>query len=114
MSFYGLWAGAHALVGSSYNLLADTAVAMYAAFRKQDYDLARQNYRLACELLHVLLQFPYPAALRKAIEWDGCPVGTPRKPFAALNAEQERKLHSRLRAVLSNCPEGVSSLRESL
>lgn len=112
MSFYGLWAGAHALVGSSYNLLADTAVAMYAAFRKQNYDLARQNYCLACELLHVLLQFPYPAALRKAIEWDGCAVGTPRKPFAALDAEQELK--RRLRAVLSNHPQGVSSLRESL
>lgn len=114
MAFYGLWAGAHALVGSSYNLLADTAAAMYQAFQEQDYTSAHHNYRLACELLNVLLEFPYPAALRRVIEWDGCPVGSPRKPFAALDSAQENALRIAVKNVLTKNTQGRSSLRESL
>ena len=114
MAFYGLWAGAHALVGSSYNLLADTANAMYRAFEEQDFITAHQNYRLACEILNVLLQFPYPAALRKVIEWDGCPVGDPRKPFASLDSDEEKALRIAVTDVLARHPGGCSSLRESV
>ena len=114
MSYYGLWGGAHALVGSSYNLLADTALAMYQAFQEQDYIRAHENYSLASELLNILLQFPYFSALRKLIEWDGCSVGTPRKPFAPLEHSQEKELRIKIQAILTQYPNGVSSLRKSL
>ncbi len=112
MSFYGLWAGAHGLVGSSYNLLTDTITAMFRAFNQQDYATAHENYRLASEILNLLLKFPYFAAVKKCVEWDGCNIGTPRKPFASLTKNQEEELRKGLQQVLLNNPKGETSLRD--
>lgn len=114
MSFYGLWAGAAALVGSSYNFLADTVNAMYQFFCKEDYQKAHLNYCLASDLLRVFLGYPYFAAVRKAIEWDGCGIGKPMKPFISLTREQEASLKKKLKDTIALHPEGVTSLRNRL
>ncbi len=114
MSFYGLWAGAQGLVGSSYNLLTDTISTMYASFKDQNFLEAHENYKLASEILNLLLNFPYFAAVKKCLEWDECDTGTPRKPFKSLTTKQEKDLRKGLKEVLLNNPQGETSLRKLL
>lgn len=111
MSFYGLWAGADGLVGSSYNLLVDITVAMYHTFMKKDYSLAHTYYLVASEILFELLQYPYFSAVREVMKWISVDIGSPRKPFNAINPEQSKTLRSKIKSVLKKHPEVDTVLR---
>ncbi len=112
MSFYGLWAGASGLVGSSYNLLADIVVKIYNYFNAKNYNEAHNHYKLASEILHALLQYPYFSAVREVLRWVGVDIGNPRSPFRAISPEESQQLRQSIKQILELYPTIETSLRE--
>lgn len=114
MSFYGLWAGASAIVGSSYNLLADVNASMIEHFNEGDFKQSHRQYQLSSALLATLLKFPYFAAVRTVLQWEGCDIGMPRKPFQGLTKEDAQSLRKQLKDVIDQFPLCKTSLRSTL
>ncbi|MDY0287892.1 MAG: dihydrodipicolinate synthase family protein [Sphaerochaeta sp.] len=83
MATQGLLAGADGLIGSTYNLMPDTAIEMYNLAQKGDYVAAFEIQKIATKLIHFLVQWDFFPIMKKLITASGVDAGYSRRPFAA-------------------------------
>lgn len=90
--------GAQAAIGSTYNILAPTYLEVWSAYEAGQVERAREIQLKLVELVSILLQFPFHAALRRALKYQGIEVGPARLPNVNLNSKQIDQLDQSLKA----------------
>ncbi len=88
MLLYGLYSGALAAVGSTYNFMAPLYNGVIEAFDAGDLHTARELQRQAVRIVEVLLRYPLIPALKAAMNLRGLDVGPTRTPNRALPPAQ--------------------------
>ncbi len=88
----GLLMGADGGIGTFYNLVPDWFADLYRFARAGDWAAARAVQDDINELLHMALQFPMLAAVKKILAWMGLDCGVPLAPRRPLTGEQEQRL----------------------
>ncbi len=83
MATQGLLAGADGLIGSTYNLMPDTAIEIYKLAQKGDFVAAFEIQKIATRLTHFLTQWDFFPIMKKLITASGVDAGYSRRPFAA-------------------------------
>ncbi len=87
MATQGLLAGADGLIGSTYNLMPDTALEIYELTQKGNYVAAFEIQKIATRLTHFLTQWDFFPIMKKLITATGVDAGYSRRPFAAPSDE---------------------------
>jgi N-acetylneuraminate lyase len=83
MATQGLLAGADGLIGSFYNLLPDTTLAIYEHARKGEYVEAFEIQKVATRFIHFAVQWDFFPILKQLLREAGVDAGYSRRPFAA-------------------------------
>lgn len=91
--------GATAAIGSTYSIAAPLYRRMWSAVQHQNLELARILQMRAIEMIAVLLDFPFHAALKATMKFQGLDLGTCRQPLQQLDGNQEQQLELRLREI---------------
>ena len=81
MLLMGLCAGADGGIGSTYNFMLPTIKAIYDNFVKGDIDKARENQRLATNIIYALHKFEGIPFTKAILEKQGFPAGNCLPPF---------------------------------
>lgn len=92
MAVQGVLAGADGLIGSTYNLMAETFVKIFKLAKEDKYKEAFKIQESATALIFELCNFEFFAALKCAITFSGIDVGFVRKPFINLTESEGKKL----------------------
>ncbi len=87
MATQGLLAGADGLIGSTYNLMPDTAIEIYKLAQKGEYKAAFEIQKIATKLIHYLVQWDFFPIMKNLITAGGVDVGYSRRPFASPSKE---------------------------
>jgi N-acetylneuraminate lyase len=97
MALSGLLAGADGIIGSTYNVIPDTFIKIYKAFKEGDIIKANDIMNQGVEVIMQLLKYGSFMSLLKAINrWRGIPAGYSRKPFSNFTEEEEEKIKADL------------------
>jgi N-acetylneuraminate lyase len=88
--------GATSAVGSSYNFAAPIYLRVIDAFKKGDFQTAREEQFASVELIRVLSRFGYMAAAKATMGFLGVDVGGPRLPNSTLKRDQVDELRAEL------------------
>jgi N-acetylneuraminate lyase len=92
----GLLVGAHGGIGSIYNLVPGWFVDLYAHARAGRWaDAVTIQHRINV-LIRVLIRFPFIAALKQFLGWDGIACGPVLRPRIEMTAEQAVELRRAL------------------
>ncbi|NCB01707.1 MAG: dihydrodipicolinate synthase family protein [Spirochaetia bacterium] len=94
MATQGLLAGADGLIGSTYNLMPDTAIEMYNLTQKGDYVGAFEIQKIATKLIHFITQWDFFPIMKNLITSYSVDAGYSRRPFAAPSKELMSKINS--------------------
>lgn len=98
MAISGLLAGADGLIGSTYNVLADTFLSLYDFFRKGDIVKANEVMKEAVAMILKMLSYGNLNALLKALNrLRGVDAGYSRAPFRNHTEEELVKIAAELR-----------------
>ena len=89
MLLMGLCAGADGGIGSTYNFMLPTIRAIYDNFIKGDIDKARENQRLATNIIYALHKFEGIPFAKAMLENQGFPVGNCLPPFKQYTAVEK-------------------------
>jgi len=93
MALSGLLAGADGIIGSTYNAISDTFLALYSAYMEGRLEEARDIMKEGVAVIMQLLSYGSIFAVLKAINrWGGVPAGYARKPFTNFTEEEEEKM----------------------
>ena len=95
----GLTMGAHAGIGSTYNIMPRTIVAVYNAFAANDLAAGRAAQYKADTLVEVMLRHGGIPALKKILQLNGFDVGECTYPLKALNDAETAALKADLDAI---------------
>jgi N-acetylneuraminate lyase len=90
----GLFMGAHGGIGSFYNLAPELFVSVYRHACAGRWTEARAAQDRSNNLIHAVLAFPMPAAIKCLLTWTGIDCGHPVPPRRTLNAEEEIALRA--------------------
>jgi len=74
--------GADGGIGSTYNLIGDVYVGIHEAINAGDIETARRLQAKSCTLVEILLETGVMPGLKYALNRQGIPVGTCRRPFS--------------------------------
>jgi len=89
----GLLAGSDGIIGSTYNAIPDTFLAIYDAFVKGDIERANNVMKQGVEVIMQMLKYGSLMSLLKAINrWAGVPAGYARKPFSNFTEAEEASI----------------------
>jgi len=94
MATQGLLAGADGLIGSTYNLMPDTAIEIYKLAQKGDYVAAFEIQKIATKLIHYIVQWDFFPIMKKLMTAAGVDSGYSRKPFSAPSIEVMDKINT--------------------
>ncbi len=98
MAISGLLAGADGLIGSTYNVLADTFLSLYDFYMKGDIAKANDVMKEAVEVILKMLSYGNLNALLKTLNrMRGVDAGYARSPFRNFTKEEEVKIAADLR-----------------
>ncbi len=92
----GLYMGANGGIGSFYNLIPRTFVAIHAAAVRGDWANARRLQDTVNRLIRITLGYPMMGALKKMLGWSGIEVGEVLKPRGGISEEQWSRLQAEL------------------
>ena len=95
----GLMMGADGAIGSTYNNMPRTFVALYNAFKAGDYDTARQLQFKADDAIAVYLRYNVIAGVKAALTEQGFDVGEPNRPLPCLSPQQKAAFLAELGAL---------------
>ena len=95
----GLMMGADGAIGSTYNNMPRTFVALYNAFKAGDYDTARQLQFKADDAIAVYLRYNVIAGVKAALTEQGFDVGEPNRPLPRLSPQQKAAFLAELGAL---------------
>jgi N-acetylneuraminate lyase len=99
----GLLMGADGGIGSVYNIAPDWFAEVYRLSRAGDWEGARAVQKDINDLVAVLFQFPFFAAIRKILVWQGTDCGRSPAPRRALTPAEETALFQRLKRIRFGC-----------
>lgn len=91
--------GAKAAIGSTYNIAATLYNRIIDAFAAGEIDAAREMQALVIDMIAVLLDYPFHAAMKHVMRLRGMELGPCRLPQVALTEEQADALEARLRKI---------------
>jgi N-acetylneuraminate lyase len=94
MATQGLLAGADGLIGSTYNLMPDTAIEIYKLAQTGDYRAAFEIQKIATKLIHYIVQWDFFPIMKNLITASGVDAGYSRKPFATPSKEVMDKINA--------------------
>ncbi len=92
MFIAGLAAGADGGIGSTYNFMAEKFINIEKSFREGNMAEAYAEQRRANNIIEVLCKFGVMPSEKVLCKYLGVDLGTCRKPFKTLTAEQEEIL----------------------
>jgi N-acetylneuraminate lyase len=92
MCLAGLAMGAQGAIGTTYNFMGDLFVDMARLVKAGKLDQARSHQRLANDIIDQLIRFGVIPATKAILESFGLRMGTARRPFRTLAAEDKRSL----------------------
>ena len=92
MFLSGLIAGADGGIGSTYNFMAEKFVKIEKLFRENRIAEAQAEQRKANNIIEALIRVGVMPGEKVLCKYLGIDLGTCRKPFSTLNAEQEEML----------------------
>ena len=93
MALSGLLAGADGLIGSTYNAIGDTVLALHKSFEADDLVEAREIMDEVVVTIMKMLSYGSLMSLLKAINrWVGVDCGYARAPFANFTPEEEEQM----------------------
>ncbi|HAF86652.1 MAG TPA: hypothetical protein DCG32_09900 [Sphaerochaeta sp.] len=87
-------AGANGLIGSTYNLMPDTAIEIYKLAQTGDYRAAFEIQKIATKLIHYIVQWDFFPIMKNLITASGVDAGYSRKPFATPSKEVMDKINA--------------------
>ncbi|MEM1227936.1 MAG: dihydrodipicolinate synthase family protein [Planctomycetota bacterium] len=91
--------GAHAAIGSTYNIAAPLYDRMIEALRRNDFVVARQLQSRSIAMIEILNRYPFHPALKAVLEMNGLDMGGCRLPLGALSATDAGQLECDLRTM---------------
>lgn len=93
MALSGLIAGADGLIGSTYNAIGDTFLALNKSYQEGNLDLAKEIMDEGVSTIMKMLSYGSLMSLLKAINrWMGVDAGYSRAPFANFTEEEEEQM----------------------
>ncbi len=99
MLLYGLYSGAQAAVGSTYNFMAPLYRAVIDAFDAGDLHRAREMQNRAVRIVEVILRYPPISSLKMVMNLRGLEVGPTRVPNRVLTDAEREGLRQALEQV---------------
>ncbi len=91
--------GAHGGIGTTYNLLPELFVDLYAAWEAGDLQKAQQAQYQIDRAILIFRKFGVVPAVKAAMRLRGIDCGSPRAPLLPLSAEQVERLAYELEEV---------------
>lgn len=99
MAMSGLAFGADGIIGSFYNAIPETYLALYAAVKAGDMAKAKALQEVGNAIIFFTLARNPIAAIKRMMAWQGADAGYCRKPFGNFyDAAEEEKLKAEFRA----------------
>jgi len=92
----GLFMGADALIGSTYNLLPEYYLEIVEQYELGELESARKNLIIANDMVEIMLRYPQYPALKLAMKWIGVDCGVSRRPFRRLKEAEVKELRDSL------------------
>jgi N-acetylneuraminate lyase len=96
MLLYGLYSGALAAVGSTYNFMAPLYQGILKAFDDGDVHTAAELQSHAVRIIEVILRYPLIPALKATMGFRGLSVGPCRTPNCTLSSGEREDLRTAL------------------
>ena len=93
----GLQMGADGAIGSTYNNMPRTFVALYDAVKRGDMQTALSLQQKANKLIGIMLKYNVVACVKAALEMVGYDVGEPNRPLPRLKAEHKKAFVAEMR-----------------
>lgn len=84
--------GAKGAIGSTFNILAPLYREVIAAFEKSDFAAARRAQLQAVQIIRALQQYPFHAAMKQILSWQGFDCGPCRMPQRKLTDAERQSL----------------------
>lgn len=97
--FVALTTGAAGVVSGNANVIPESFVEIYEAFKKKDYVRARATQRKTAKQCDVLNNYGGISAYKYALKYRGFDCGGVRSPLLDLNTQQEKDLLQALNAL---------------
>jgi len=91
--------GVHGAIGTTYNCLPQTVVALYAAWRAGDMDKAQRLQYQIDRFILVLRQFSIVPAVKAVMEMLGVDCGPPCAPLMPLTGQERERLAHELQQI---------------
>lgn len=91
--------GAQGAIGSTYNVLTPLYRHLMEAFHEGDWDAARKHQSDAWRVIRTLAKYPFHAAMKSLLSWQGVPCGPCRTPQSGLDRSQVDSLRNELEAL---------------
>ncbi|RMF43406.1 MAG: N-acetylneuraminate lyase [Planctomycetota bacterium] len=91
--------GANAAIGSTYNIAAPLYLRMLRSAADNDWSQAARCQSLAIDMIALLMEYPFHAALKATLEMQGIEAGPPRRPLDTISTAQKTQLQQRMRAL---------------
>jgi N-acetylneuraminate lyase len=88
----GLIMGANGGIGSTYNLIPESYVAMYRMVADKKWEEARLIQEKINRLIQVILRYPVHPAIKQLLQWSGIDCGKCILPRRELTGEEQRTL----------------------
>ncbi len=99
MLLAALSVGGNAAIGSTYNIAAPLYQRILHAFAAGDLPSARMYQLQAVEMIAILIQYPFHAALKFVVKEQGVDLGGCRLPQVCLSSQQQHDLQRDLSAI---------------
>ena len=99
MLLSALAVGAKGAVGSTYNIAAPLYRRIIDAFEQGDWDTARHCQLLSIQMIRVIYQWPFHAAMKEVLQWLGLDCGPCRLPHPRLTREEAKQLRADLESI---------------
>ena len=91
--------GTRGAIGSTYNVAAPLYRELIDAFHHGDLVLARSLQSKSVEMVHVLMRYPFHAAMKEVLRLQGMPCGPCRPPQRPLSGNDATRLQQELSAI---------------
>ncbi len=91
--------GAHGGIGTTYNIVPELFVDLYAAWQAGDVERMQQRQFQVDRVILAIRDFGVIPAVKAALRMRGLESGGPRMPLMPLTEEQEAQLEAALRAI---------------
>ncbi|HBE71161.1 MAG TPA: N-acetylneuraminate lyase [Planctomycetaceae bacterium] len=91
--------GAHAAIGSTYNVAAPLYQRIISAFEAGNTQESRRLQSLSIQMIRTMNQYPFHSAMKAVLELRGLAVGGCRLPQQSMSGEEKALLKSQLETI---------------